>query len=370
MNQGARAARAADQLASLLRAERLPDSVRALGTRVQARLAAPVTLALVGWPEAAPAALANGLLGGPVLPEAEGLPPAELAFGTSEVWSILKADGSELNVSAETVLTYDPYDIALLRRAAPLPLLEQVSLRVAALEGTAEEMQAALHWALKGADMLVWCTASPAEDAAMRAALPDALQDHAFLAVRGSATADPGAFVAAHAVPFDDPSGAAQGAFRAALLRHVAQGRREDVECALMLLEQYLPGQARRTGVPDTAHPERDASAADPIAIQETCALGAEIVDLLAARADRIAHLIEAEGPLPMEEVLEVCAASLTAAADRAGVSERDAGLADDLAEAADLMMLLQMEGSPSALVDALALMLQARHVCEARLSA
>jgi hypothetical protein len=44
--------------------------------------------------------------------------------------------------------------------------------------------------------------------------------------------------------------------------------------------------------------------------------------------------------------------------------------LPEVLAEAADLMLLIQMEDSPGAAADSLALLLQARRECEARLAA
>ncbi|MEM1428681.1 MAG: hypothetical protein AAGG09_04410 [Pseudomonadota bacterium] len=426
----ARAARAVSQLTTLLASGDLPPRMRDVCAQVAERLAAPVRMSVVGRPEARPVALANALLGGRVLPEIEGLPPAELRFSEAETWRAITANGAPAEMDARRFALCDPLNLALLQRTAPVPLLRQIALCVVTLEGDAAEERGALSWAVRDADMLLWCSVAPAEEAVLLATVPGALLDHAFLALgrrsqSGSAAARPATdphadvlasgFVAAFPVAMDGapdtalPIAAVDG-LRAALLEHVSRGRREDLDFALMLLERYMPRQsgpaaaqiAARLGpapVPDPVDPEHPGGAdlypagdsqdlgaqarglgveagwpasppgADPA---EPLTGAARIVELIAERACAVEAALPAEGAVPSADVLALCSDTLNEEASIADADAEDAAddLPDLLAEAADLMLLIQMEDSPGAVVDSLALLLQARHECEARLAA
>ncbi len=389
MRTKARAARAVDQLSTLLRSEHIPQSVRRLGAQAQTRLAEPVRLSVVGHAEAQPAALANALIGGGgrcVLPEVDGLPPATVDFGEQDAWQIVTASGDTEDIAADAFGACDPYDLALLRRWTPLPVLENISLRVVALEGEESEVAAALRWALRGADMLLWCAQSQSSDAAWHARLPEGLQDHAFLAVRHGAVSDPRGFVAGYTVP-EGAQDAELRDLREALLDHLSRGRREDMDYALMLLEKYLPRREAADVFAPVGIVGLPASTDSEGALEEVHAAqidvgGGEdrpsdepvrtIVHQLIDRAYSIETVLDEDGPAAVEELLEICANALGEAAGEATlhVHAVDQELTETLMDAADLMLLIQLEGSASALSDSLALMLQARHACEERLCA
>ncbi|MEM9248336.1 MAG: hypothetical protein AAGB05_06520 [Pseudomonadota bacterium] len=387
MRTDARAARAVDQLATLLRSDQIPQSVRSLGAQAQLRLAEPIHLCIVGRAEANPVALANALVGGAggrVLPEIAGMPPATVAYGPSDTWHVVLSDGETQETHQDEFATLNPYGIALLRRWVPLPVLENVSLRVVTLEGAPKEIAAAMRWATREADMVLWCAEDAAADSTLYTHLPEALQDHAFLAVRSGAAIERAEFVACHAVP-DGVQDVSLRDLRDALLAHISRGRREDIDCAVMLLEQYLPRQG--AGARSTPEVGDDGVAPEPVA--EVVPLPSPSgLDTTAdtAEADRVRAIVGAlieqgqgleaalgdAGPVPVDALLDMCSDALSAAAaTAAGQSGTlDPDLAETLAEAADLMLLIQLEGSASALVDSLALMLQARHACEERLCA
>ncbi|RDC68063.1 hypothetical protein DLJ49_20225, partial [Rhodovulum sp. 12E13] len=93
----------------------------------------------------------------------------------------------------------------------------------------------------------------------------------------------------------------------------------------------------------------------------------AQIVDLLAAKGARLAEL-EGAGGMDAARALDLCAEAL---GDCAEIARDEGGVVADLIdEAVDLMVLLQLEGSRSALSDAVALLCQVRCEGEACLAA
>jgi NH3-dependent NAD+ synthetase len=93
----------------------------------------------------------------------------------------------------------------------------------------------------------------------------------------------------------------------------------------------------------------------------------AQIVDLLAAKGARLAEL-EGAGGVDAARALDLCVEALEACAEIA--RDEGGGVAELIDEAADLMVLLQLEGSRGALSDAVALLCQVRREGEARLAA
>jgi len=372
---------------------------------------------VLGWPEAGVERIVEGLLGGAVLPESPDLPPVEIALGSGERAWVTMPDGTERNVAAGDLAAFDMRDLAFLRLYAPLPLLEKVSLLVVPLEGAAAEIRAALDWTFARADMTLWCAARlDGADGALWPFLPEPMRDHAFLALTGrrgpppggTARYDAGSYFAEMRDLSEGPDREQRVArLRAALLAHVSRARREDLEGALVFLDHHLNEQARADravpyavpeehGAPEAgvgelgeAPPERDApraaaggAAQSPIDIAPAVAAGegadvaaeaedaaGRIVDFIAYRANALAEIrARASGagqalpPAPAQ--LDHCAETIEACADIAAPGR--GALADLLAEAGELMVLLQLEGTEAATVDSLALLLQLRRECAA----
>jgi hypothetical protein len=399
-----RALRAADQLAAILDSADLPPRLRAVGERVRERLAHPVRIAVVGRAGSGRRRLLAGLLGDPVLPAMVDLPPLDLRLGDGLATEAVTAEGATCTLDAAALARADPGTLALLQMTAPLPLLEKAQFVVVPLEEDAEAAAAALAWACRRADMLLWCAPGlDGPDAALWPRLPEALQDHAFLAITGAASGATGsgrwsaAEAACHFREVRDLSPGAGAAgriakLRSALLTHLSAARREDLEGALVFLDQHLtPDLRAQLGRPaphagasaalapapppaptsscvasSATAPTGDAGGADARAEADAApASGAEveIVALLAERAAALAPLCAAGPPAP-SAALQGCADALEAAAARAG-SEGGA-LGTLLAEAEELMLLLRLEATQAAVSDAVALLLQVRRECEA----
>ena len=440
MSGDMRAFRAAEQLSAILASAVLPPSARALAERVEARLSAPVRIAVVGVPGAGKRRLVEGLLGGAVLPAVAGLPPAEIALGAGDRIGVVTGDGAEARVDVAEFHQLDPADLALIRLSAPLPLLEKIRFLVVPLEGGAAEMRAALGWTFRRADMVLWCMPRlGGPERTLWPAIPEGLRDHAFLAVTRPAPVRPAEAERMEAANYfaetrdltDGEDGAERIArLRSALLGHVSRARREDLEGALIFLDYHLSrpvrdrlppltpsataaGQAEAVGgvaqaashraatrpvarsvpdpgtpstalpdagpargaaagldgpsVPVARPPERGMAPPPPERGMAPPPAAAQIVDLLATKGARLAEL-EGGGGVDAARALDLCAEALEACAEIA--RDEGGGVADLIDEAADLMVLLQLEGSRSALSDAVALLCQVRREGEAHLAA
>lgn len=382
------ALRSVDQLAAALASGTLPRGVRDMGERVMERLTGPVRIVVLGSPDAGLPGVVNGLVGGPELPEGPGMPPMELHFGMSDVVNIVTCDGQATEIDRAGFARLDPWRLAMATFSAPLPMLERVSFLVVPLEGAATEIDAAVNWAARKADMAIWAALeTPERHRPLWRRLPESLLDHAYLVVTGPAanSAGPGIgddlFRSVHVLGSGSERGAMFDLFRDELLSHVAMARREDLEGALVFLDRYKPDTAPIRPSPPEDPPDfselldppppRDIAPGEPQNHRPT----AEIVTFLAAQANTLSELC---GPSELSEadilhaatvpVLAHCAESIEACNEMA--AEIPGELADILTEAADLILLMQIEATPQAMGDAIALMVQLRHDCEARLCA
>jgi len=406
-----RAFRAAEQLSAILETAHLPPSARALAECVQTRLAAPVRLAVVGWPGSGKRRLVSGLLGRRVLPDVPDLPPSEIVLGPGEAAEAVDGAGRTRALATDRLAEIDAGALAMLRLGAPLPLLEKVGFLVVPLEGDALQLRAALDWTFRRADMVLWCARRiDGRDRGLWRLIPEPLRDHAYLAITEPMPERPAAADRHHAASHfsetrdlsDGPDAADRVArLRTALLAHVSRARREDLEGALIFLDHHVAArEARGVATFDGPAAQADApsSAAEvaanlPVAeldgttSQENTqvpagaseagvsagvgpAMSERIVDLISGKAEALADLCAAPGGAERAagRALEFCVGTLE---ECAGLAEAEGGsLAERLVEASDLMLLLQLEGSATALADTLALLLQVRRECEADLCA
>ncbi|MDV7141149.1 hypothetical protein R3X27_00495 [Tropicimonas sp. TH_r6] len=378
--------RALAQLTAALAGGSLPRTAQQMGERVLERLTSPVRIAVLGRPEAAPAALVNALLGRKVLLESLNMPPMELRFGTGMEVEIVSGSGREQSVAQAEFERIDPLTLALARLSAPLPMLEKVSFLVVELEGETSELDSAIGWAARRADMAIWVAEVLQErERAWWRRLPEGLLDHAFLVATAQAkpmeavggTSFGGRFRGAHLTGPGPGWAARMDGFRSELLDHVSNARREDLEGALALLERYHEVQQ----TPDEALPEEApdfSDLLDPVP-SERGADGAtrsgptaEIVTFLAAQACELSALCDSPNAEAMERaapaILELCSESIEACGEMA--ASVGGPVAEVLEEACNLILLMQIEATPEAMGDAVSLMTQIRHECEALLCA
>ncbi len=386
-----------DQLAAALASRSLPKGARAMGERVLERLSSPVCVAVLGRPDAGLAATVNALFGGDVLPDRPGLPPVEVTFGAEPQITIVTSDGREERIDRDRFDQLDLFTLAMVRLSTPLPLLDSVSFLVVPLEGDAQSVEAAIGWTARRADMVVWCVSELVEpERAFWRRLPETLMDHAYLAVtreprqKSAPVGQPALGVRFRGVHFlgrgMDHAARLTG-FRSDLLEHVATARREDLEGALVFLDRYQPDGI---AVPEPPLTKEEPVRADdppdfsdlldtadrPSGAGRSSAGGvditAEIISFLSAQACELSCLCDASESETVQTnshaVLGLCAESIDACNEMA---VRGGGPVEAiLAEASDLMLLMQLEATPDAMSDAVALVLQVRHECEALLCA
>ncbi len=378
--------RALEQLAAALAGGELPQGAQRMGERVLERLTNPVRIAVLGRPEAGPASLVNALLGRDALPVRPNMPPMELRFGAGAQVGIVSGTGQEQSVSLAEFERIDPWSLALARLTAPLPLLERVSFLMVELEGEAQELDAAIGWAARRADMAIWVAEEMRErERAWWRRLPETLLDHAFLVAM--AQADPvatgagalygGRFQGAYLLGPGPEAETRLKVFRSELLTHVTTARREDLEGALVFLDRYRPADPCPVEQP-VEDPPDFSDLLDPVPLEQgedgTAGSGptAEIITFLVAQAGELSALcdgsdVEAlQGAAPA--VLELCAESIEACGEMAAAV--GGPVSEVVEEASDLILLMQIEATPEAMGDAVSLMTQLRHECEALLCA
>lgn len=382
MSAELRAFRASEQLQAACAAEGLPPRVRALGKQVQQQLDAPVRLALVGRPFSGKVAVVNGFVGAAALPTLDEMPPMILSYGAQASILVTTTSGAELPVDDTSLSGLDEHDMALIRITAPLPLLEKITLLTVPLEGNDREIGSALAWTATQADVVLWCTQTlTADDQTCWRLLPKSLRDHAFLAVLRDPPA-PGThdltrdfrsvhYIGTKGAEFRHEKRAidrdALSNLRQALLSHVSSGRLEDLEGALIFLDRYMP---RRRSLSTLAQSREQA---DPVAIVRAGGVSRmrqeqRTLSVLIERARLMAEVMAGidDPQTRATTVLDHCTDTLDACLSIAG----DAGaLSEMLTEATDLMLLMQLEASPAAMNDTIALMVQVRRECEQMLA-
>ena len=236
----------AERLRALIGAGALPEQATARARDLLARLEAPVRVALIG-PEAGGRAEAiAAILGEPAvagLPELPDRATLEVAWGPVPRTEAQLACGSRIEV-ADPADALQAQETVLVTLERPFSALRRMRLFDLVVEPAVEDLQAALGWAARRADVVVWWSRDfgAAESAAWRAAPPH-LHDHGFLVLRETSDATPqgrpnGDFLKTIAAgPGDAEAGLKRLA--AELTRHVDFGRQADNDSALLFLRKH-----------------------------------------------------------------------------------------------------------------------------------
>ncbi|MEM7718209.1 MAG: hypothetical protein AAF222_03340 [Pseudomonadota bacterium] len=204
------------------------------------------------------------------------------------------------------------------------------------------------------------------------------------------------------------------GALTSEVLRHAERGRRADFDSAHMFLARYMAEGSARTPSrvpsrtvsrpvrPTSAPPERPKSerpnsagpapkkvtpakpvsaprpvtaAAVPSASKvENVALFTDSVRFLRRRADSLTDTAAALGQGNAKDLIEHCVSAVEHLIDQFSEQDSDCDAADafidELAEAQDMMVLMQIEDGDGPAADAVTLLLQLRHDMEMQLAA
>jgi hypothetical protein len=351
----------------------VPDRVARSFEALADRLRKPVRVAILGVEARRRRGLLCAILGRPPFPLEADWPTIEISFAERPHTSAILSDGSAL--SAEGMPGAD-----LLARApafvgikAPNEVLKRMTFLYLAAGPDRAEQAAALRWALPRTDVAVWCTRKfTAREAAIWAAAPDGIKHHAHLAVMGDDSdfavveqGCPADFEHLIALPTPDA---------APLLRciddSIDAALREDLDTARIMMHRF--GVTPPAEGEDRAKPAlRDGHEPD-----ERVGVLSEPLLFLRRRARAIFELMDWQDPDTdtwASMVLEHCRETTEALRERAtswpDEVEAIVDLRQLLQDAADMTVLLQIEGGEDQAADAAALLCQIRNAFERALA-
>jgi energy-coupling factor transporter ATP-binding protein EcfA2 len=395
----------APRLAALLTTPSLPARAALAGQQLLQRLTSPIRLAILGHPGSGKSQLLNLIAGERIIPAGAALPTVELRFGPARRALLVDADGREREVPLAALGTMGRDAAHIVRIEAPLPILQTLTLIEVSGAGTAGEERAAVQWAAAKADMVIWCSqAFTAAERWLWSAMPDRLKDHGFLVLtKADELIRAGTFAAQMAaledvvaeefhslVPvatlqglaaMDGSAGTNREALKAsgaealisAILGHLEQGRRADLDAALLFLSRFGAGAAEaaaapaeaveaRAAVPPAAPAEEPATVPAAETVEPETPLPDESVlralDILRGAAGPLLARMDEAGHT--EDILEGCAQAAQAVADTLDAAALPQ-LHDEALEVAEMLVLLGLERSDTAAADAVTLLLQLR---------
>lgn len=422
-----------ERLNAALEADALPKAAHDYARHLTKRLSQPVRVSVLGPPGSGKSQLINMFMGQALVPPNASLPTTEYAYGDVAQMIVTGADGAVVRVHGTDVAALAGRSAAFLRIELPIPILQRVNLLEVVTDGTAEELISGVDWVVRRTDIALWCTqAFDANEQAVWRRVPDSLKDHAFLVLTKAdklsaeqklservssletvvaeefhslfAVASLQAIRAHDGDVVDEAMFHASGggALTSEVLRHAERGRRADFDSAHMFLARYkVETEAKRRpskpvlqAVPDTppepanvaapvaktpkpAAPKPVAAAAVPDSAAskvENVALFADAVRFLKRRGESLSEAAEKLSEGEAKELLDSCVSGVDHLIDLFSQDESGCEAADDfideLVEAQELMILMQVEDGDGPAADAVTLLLQLRRDMEMRLAA
>ena len=370
------------RLEAEIAAAHLPPREAARCAALVAALRRPVRVGLFGPPDIDHRPVLTAILGRAPLADSGDWPPVEVTHGAEAAVTATLADGRRLHQAGRPgpeLMALRPVFVQL---ALPEPALEGISyLHVPPVADGGAQMRA-LAWAAKRLDIAVWCTARYApREAATWAAAPEALRQHAVLAVLAPAS-DIAHLRRRSGPDFDGifalgPDGREVTALRQRLSADIDEARRADIDAARLLVHRYgnapcagreaPPTAAEATpptpAVPPAQLPREDAG---PARACGRAVLSEPILYLRRRARGLLEHLEwQVSDPGWPADALAHCAETLDALRDRASDWPDDdpgaAELRDGLDRAGDMIVLLGIEGGPEQAEDAAMLLAQLR---------
>ena len=400
-----------------LEADALPKAARDYANHLLNRLSQPVRVSVLGAPKSGKSQLINMFVGQQLVPKDAKLPTTEFIWGESERMTVTAADGSVSRVHSSDLATLSGRNAAFLQVELPVPILRRINLLEVVTDGSDEELASGVDWAVRRTDIALWCTQTfGTMERSVWSRVPDSLKDHAFLVltkadvlsaekVLSKRVADLETIVAEEfhsmfavatlqAVRAFRPQGVDEGMFHASgggaltseVLRHAERGRRADFDSAHMFLARYQV-QAGPKAVPTVANenpePIADETLVIPNAIEapvdtqtkvQNVELFADAVRFLKRRADGLAETAGSLREGETKPIVDLCVDAVEHltdlfSQDESGCEAADAFI-DELAEATDVMVLMQVEDGDAPAADAVTLLLQLRHDMEMQLAA
>ncbi len=416
-----------ERLNLALETEALPAGAREHATHLIRRLSSPVRVACLGLSKSGKSQLINMFVGHRLIPTDRVLPTLEVVWADAPHVKITQADGSVVDAGIDQLASADLAQAAFLRIGFPSEILKRISLLEVTPEGAMSEQRAAIDWAIRRTDIALWCSQSfgPSEKD-LWSRVPDSLKDHAFLVLTKAdilgAEGKLGGLIAAldgvvaeefhslfpvatlHALAAIRSDGTVDDAKRLAsggggltveVLKHADRGRRADMDSAYLFLSRYQvrsdPRKAAEARTPSRPSPLEDVDpVVEPIvqpvadAPQPTAEPAAEMPANVTLFADGVrflrrrgAGLVETAaslGPGNAKPLIDQCVDTVEHLVDLFSQDETDDPVTDafidELAEAAEIMVLMQLEDGDAPAADAVTLLLQLRRDMELKLAA
>ena len=171
-----------NRLAAALQSGAMPQAAETRGAQLLARLKAPVSVVVMGPPGSGKTSLVNLLIGRPVVPEGIDLPVTEIVSGPAARTVCTLPDGSTRAGDGIVAPADLPNDTVLVRLELPVPVLDSLSLTEIRVAGSPAEQRAAVDWATRRADIVLWCTQDfDGGERDLWARVPETLKDHSYL---------------------------------------------------------------------------------------------------------------------------------------------------------------------------------------------
>lgn len=369
------------RLEALAGSRAVPERVREQAARLMDRLQSAVRVVLLGPAGAGKTQLLSALLGQPVV-DAGGLP---------------------LVLSHEAAPRRAPQAQSRVRHASfAAPALHGLQFVDVPVPSQPDRQAAAVRWALARADIVIWCTGDfDASEASYWTGVPDHLKDHSFLVLtRAQSLIQSGemdarlqalqeiarsefhslypvetgevAQMLAAGQPVTAEADAQSGVagLRRALIGLAETGRHAWEDAALLLLDRFGAAEATAPACPAPAPEDPPAAPAAPPARGDDA-----LAETLRYIDTRAAEMTPGEGDadaarLILDHCLETCETVASQLADAPPAGQDFPKFQDDIAGAADKMLLIAMEDGPGPAADAVTILLQIRRELEIRLAA
>ena len=418
-----------DRVRLALERNLLPKAAHGHAAHLLQRLSSPVRVTLIGDPGVGKSELVNMLLGRRVLPRDSGLPTTEVLWGDKEEIEVTSADGTKHVVDGLDFAAVKKLSPVLLQIKVAQPILRKISILEVVTSGDPEELRAAVDWAIRRTDITLWCSlAFESGERSLWARVPDALKDHAFLILTkadvlssqnllASRISDLETVVAEefHSLfavatlqglkaQADFPQldeamyhGSGGSALTSEILRHAERGRRADLDSAQLFLARYQAqveaavaqsaNDATTTGGDDeqpdikaaveAIEPSNDGDA-DPWLAPNVIPVDPDLFTnagrFLRRRGETLGSTLDTASEGDTSDVMDQCVEAVEHlidlfSGDDSGCDVVDAFL-DDLNEASEMMILMQIEEGDGPAADAVAMLVQLRREIDMKLAA
>jgi len=363
------------QLRTALSAGTIPLDMHERASAMLARLQSPVRLVIIGPSGSGKSAMLNFLARQEIVPAGVDWPSVALSWGETMHTSIAQQDEQA------------DEEPALLNVTAPLPFLKTVSVLEVASGDTPDLTPDRVAWAVKRADILLWCSQEFNDvQRDLWATVPEGLKDHSFfvltkadllsekdeLATRIEQLQDVVAeefhsmvpIATLQAISATGPDGkvdtavlAASGgkALMAAITHHVDLGRQSERDNVQLFLKQCkLDLPVEQPAPVETAEPGLAGQALGYLGGRAETLTGfdvdnsTEILDFCVQTADHLTEML-LDGPQDDDQM---------------------AVIRDDVMQTADTMLLMQIESGVGPAADAVTLLIQLHRDVQAAVAA